>query len=93
MQTRFWGPPALALAITLLGPVARGDAPAETTLAEEMLEELCAAGEIPAARCDELREKAKAEQTAAARLPQLGGEEPTDWKAYWKNGLRIQRND
>jgi phosphate-selective porin OprO/OprP len=93
VQTRFWGPAAIAAAITLLGPVARGDAPAETTLAEEMLEELCAAGKIPAARCDELREKAKAEKTAAAQIPQVDGEEPTDWKAYWKNGLRIQRND
>ncbi|MEE8579977.1 MAG: porin, partial [Myxococcota bacterium] len=64
----------------------------ERNLAEELLEELCASGEIRETRCIELRAKPSYESNSRA-APAVGAAGAEDWKVYWKDGLRIQRND
>ncbi len=64
----------------------------ERNLAEALLEELCASGEIRETRCIELRAKPSHESHSRA-APAVDAAGAEGWKVYWKDGFRIQRND
>lgn len=55
---------------------------AEKSVSEEILDILREKGEISEQRYEELKKKAEAEQ-----------EEQSEWKVYWKNGLRVESKD
>ena len=55
---------------------------AEKSVSEEILDVLREKGEISEQQYEELKKKAEAEQ-----------EEQSEWKAYWKDGLRVERKD
>jgi phosphate-selective porin OprO/OprP len=55
---------------------------AEKSVSEEILDILREKGEVSQEQYEELKKKAEAEQ-----------EEKSEWKAYWKDGLRVERKD
>lgn len=70
-------------------------AAAERTVVEEVLEILLEEGKIDDAKYRDLVERHRRERatgsTPAVSAP--GEQDPEGWKAGWKNGLRVERND
>jgi phosphate-selective porin OprO/OprP len=91
---------ALGAALTVL-VLAPSSAPAEDdgkSVNEKILDILLEKGDITPQRYEELREEALEEQRqaeAAATTPAVSAaaDAPDGWKAYWKDGTRIERND
>ena len=80
----------LALAVAVPAAGADGD----KSVNEKILDILLEDGTIDRERYESLRQEAEVERRAAALPPVAAAEPgPQDWKAYWKDGARIERND
>jgi phosphate-selective porin OprO/OprP len=84
---------AAALACLLAG-TATATGGGDKSVNEKILDILLQEGTIDQKRYDLLMEEAQEEKRSAS-LPPVGATKdgPTDWKAYWKDGARIERND
>ena len=60
---------------------------------EKILDILLERGDITPERYDQLRKEALEEKQGATPPVAAGEPDPTDWKVYWNNGTRIERND
>jgi phosphate-selective porin OprO/OprP len=72
-------------------------AEADKSVNEKILDILLEDGTIDRERYESLKTEAEAERRAAALPPvaaaEPAAEDPQGWKAYWKDGARIERND
>jgi phosphate-selective porin OprO/OprP len=98
---------ALATSVALLAlPVRAEEAPAKKSVTEQVLEILRAQGTIDDAKYQELKKQLEAEQRAqqppaeapAAEVAKAETEKPATpdpegWKVYFKDNLRVERND
>lgn len=84
---------ALALAL-LAAPGVAGAEERAPSVAEEILGILREQGEISQERYEALLARARAEQQGGAAEEAASAEEAADsWRAYWKDGARLERRD
>lgn len=81
------------LALCVTAPAVRAEDD-DKTVNEKILDILLERGDITPQRYEQLRKEALEEkQTTALPAVAAGEPQPTDWKVYWNNGTRIERND
>jgi phosphate-selective porin OprO/OprP len=83
--------PTLVALLGLAGPTGPALAADERTVNEQILDILVEQGTIDRDRYEELSRKAQAEKQLLARA--RAETEPTGWRAFWRDGIRIERND
>jgi phosphate-selective porin OprO/OprP len=85
----------IALGLALAVPAAGAED--DKSVSEKILDILLEEGTIDRGRYEALKAEAEAERRAAALPPVAAAEpaapDPQGWKAYWKDGARIERND
>jgi phosphate-selective porin OprO/OprP len=82
---------AAILAALLVGPVAT--AAEDKTLNEKILDILLEQGTIDRDRYEALTLEAQEEKRLLAEAREPRAEKPSGWSAFWRDGLRVERND
>ncbi len=82
---------AVMLAALLAGPAA--SAAEDKTLNEKILDILLEQGSIDQGRYEALTLEAQEEKRLLAQARTPEAEEPSGWRAFWRDGTRVERND